>query len=62
MEQPTCRQATNKNLEQPCDGPVYVCRRYFVDGSDLFVCEKHAKALMALNPFGPRYVPVKAKR
>ena len=44
---------------QECEGPLWESPRYFVDGSSLWVCEKHAKALMSVNPFGPTYNPPK---
>ena len=54
---PKCAQAKNpRALGGPsCDGPLFVVRRYFVDGSHLYTCERHKSALERANPCGPRY-------
>lgn len=43
----------------PCEGELWVCAGYFLDGSHHYRCEKHARFAMRLNPAGPRYAPIK---
>lgn len=56
-----CSSKGNKMFGFECEGPQWESPRYFTNGKSLLVCEKHAKAHMKINPFGPKYQPAKAR-
>lgn len=59
MSEPTCQAAGNDLFDQPCEGSLWECKRYYASGRSSYRCEKHAKEGMQMNPpalGGPRYV------
>lgn len=65
MADRVCPYRDSRYTSVKCAGPWWVSKGYFPArkvGRDLYACEAHAKESMALNPFGSRFVPTKAKK
>lgn len=57
----TCGAKDNKYFDQPCEGPLWESKGYFIDGQSDYRCEKHAKEGHRMNFAGPVYKPMKVK-